>query len=214
MIEIEAALYGFGTGILLCLTFGTVFFSLLQNSVDNGYRAGVKIAAGVVVCDSIFVICALFGTSFLPHIKGFEFYLTLLGVLLLLTMGIANLFKGAPRLAYPKTRFGNFLYYFSTGFLLNAVNPINFITWVTLVAYLDKSLHYTFQERAVFLIASLVGIFSTESALAIFAHKLKRLFTPKVVLWFNRTTGIVFIGIALQLAWTRLSGPLLDLLKQ
>ncbi|MFC5408317.1 LysE family translocator [Larkinella bovis] len=210
---IEAILYGLIAGILLCLTFGTVFFSLLQNSVDNGYRSGIKIAFGVVVCDAIFVVCALFGTAFLPEINHFEFYLTLFGVLLLLTMGVANLFKGTPRLAYPKTRFGNFLYYFSTGFVLNAINPINFITWVTLAAYLTNSLHYSNQERIVFMIMSLIGIFGTESALAIFAHKLKRFFTPKVVLAFNRTTGVVFIFIALQLAWTRLYDPLLAMLK-
>lgn len=210
---ILAILYGLVAGVLLCLTFGTVFFSLLQNSVDNGYRSGIKIALGVVVCDAIFVVCALFGTAFLPKVEGFEFYLTLFGVILLLAMGVANLFKGTPRLAYPKTRFGNFLYYFSTGFVLNAINPINFITWVTLAAYLTNSLHYTAGERYGFMMASLVGIFATESGLAIFAHKLKRFFTPKVVLLFNRTTGIVFIFIALQLAWTRLYDPLVAMLK-
>ncbi|RRB07919.1 LysE family translocator [Larkinella rosea] len=210
---IEATFYGLIAGILLCLTFGTVFFSLLQNSVDNGYRSGIKIAFGVVVCDAIFVVCALFGTAFLPRIEGFEFYLTLFGVVLLMAMGVANIFKGAPRLAYPKTRFGNFLYYFTTGFVLNAINPINFITWVTLAAYLTNSLHYSAGERYVFMIMSLIGIFATESALAIFAHKLKRFFTPKVVLVFNRTTGIVFIGIALNLAWTRLYDPLITLIK-
>ncbi|MGV3561508.1 LysE family translocator [Larkinella arboricola] len=210
---ILAILYGLVAGILLCLTFGTVFFSLLQNSVDNGYRSGIKIAFGVVVCDAIFVVCALFGTAFLPQIDGFELYLTLFGVVLLMAMGIANLFKGTPRLAYPKTRFGNFIYYFSTGFVLNAINPINFITWVTLAAYLTNSLHYSPAECYVFMTASLVGIFATESALAIFAHKLKRFFTPKVVLTFNRVTGIVFIFIALQLAWTRLYDPLVAMLK-
>ncbi|GAB3338392.1 hypothetical protein GCM10027299_50460 [Larkinella ripae] len=185
----------------------------MQNSVDNGYRSGIKIAFGVVVCDAIFVVCALFGTAFLPKIDGFEVYLTLFGVLLLLAMGVANLFKGTPRLAYPKTRFGNFLYYFTTGFVLNAINPINFITWVTLAAYLTNSLHYSPVERYVFMASSLVGIFATESALAVFAHKLKRFFTPKVVLIFNRTTGIVFIFIALQLAWTRLYDPLIAMLK-
>lgn len=210
---IESILYGFIAGILLCLTFGTVFFSLLQNSVDNGYRSGIKIAFGVVVCDAIFVVCALFGTAFLPQIEGFELYLTLFGVILLLTMGVANLFKGTPRLAYPKTRFGNFVYYFTTGFVLNAINPINFITWVTLAAYLTNSLNYSASEQYLFMIASLIAIFLTESSLAIFAHKLKRFFTPKVVLAFNRTTGIVFICIALQLAWTRLYDPLISLLK-
>lgn len=203
-------LYGLMAGVPLSLTFGTVFFSLLQNSVDNGYKAGLKIAFGVVVCDVLLVTCALFGTSFLPHIEGMEYILTFFSVAFLLAMGLANLFKGTPRLAYPRTRFGNFMYYFSTGFLLNGLNPVNFITWVTLAAWLDKSQDYTLNERIVFFAASILAIFGVEAIIAVSAHKLKRFFTPKVVLWFNKTTGIVFIGIALQVAWNRLSEPLLN----
>ncbi|GAA4450524.1 hypothetical protein GCM10023189_11320 [Nibrella saemangeumensis] len=206
----QPVLYGAITGVLLCLTFGTVFFSLLQNSVENGYRAGIKITLGVVVCDAIFVICSLFGTSFLPKINNFENYVTVVGVVFLIAMGLANLFKQTPRLAYPKTRFGDFMYYFSTGFLLNGLNPINFVSWVTLAAYTKNSLHYTFAEQTSFMVASLFGILVAESSLAIFAHRLKRFFTPRVVTIFNRTTGMVFLFVAAQLVYTRLYQPLLS----
>ncbi len=201
--------YGFGTGILLCLTFGTVFFALMQNSVDNGYKSGLKIAFGVVVCDSLFVTSALFGTSYLPKLEGLENVLTLVGVIFLTVMGLVNIFKGAPRLVYPQTRLGNFIYYFTTGFLLNGLNPINFFSWVTLAALLRTKFHYTPDEQVTFMVASLVAIFLTESMLAISAHKLKRFFTPRVATIFNRTTGVVFLGIAVQLAWTRLYDPLM-----
>jgi L-lysine exporter family protein LysE/ArgO len=190
-----------------------VFFSLLQNSVDNGYKSGLKIAFGVVVCDSLFILSALFGSSFIPKFEGFDLILTLVGVVFLVVIGLVNILKGTPRLAYPTTRFGNFLYYFWTGFLLNGLNPINFITWVTLVAYLRNSLHYTENEQIGFLTMSVVGIFMTQSAIALSAHKLKRFFTPTVMLNFNRLTGVVFIGVAANLAWTRLYQPLMNLMK-
>jgi len=211
---IKAFFLGLLAGIPLCSTFGTVFFSLLQNSVDNGYRAGIKIAFGVVVCDMILVACALFGTSALPQVKGIEIYITILGVAFLLAMGLTNLIKGTPRLAYPKTRFGNFIYYFSTGFLLNGLNPVNFITWVALSAYLSQKSQYDLPHQITFLSASIISIFIIESCLAIFAQRLKPLFTTRIVWWFNKTTGLVFIGIALQLAWTRLYGPLMALIQQ
>lgn len=209
---IEALFYGLLSGFLLCLTFGTVFFSLLQNSVDNGYKSGLKIALGVVVCDSLFIASALFGTAFLPKFDGFDLILTLIGVVFLIIMGLVNILKGTPRLAYPKTRFGNFLYYFWTGFFLNGLNPINFITWVTLVAYLRNSLHYAFKEQIAFLTMSVLGIFLTQSGIALSAHKLKRFFTPRIVLYFNRLTGVVFLAIAGNLAWTRLYQPLVRLM--
>lgn len=202
--------YGFGTGILLCLTFGTVFFALMQNSVDNGYKSGLKIAFGVVVCDTLFVISALFGTSYLPKLEGLENALTLVGVVFLTVMGLVNIFKGTPRLVYPQTRLGNFIYYFTTGFLLNGLNPINFFSWVTLATLLRTKFHYTLDQQIGFMAASLVAIFLTESLLAVSAHKLKHFFTTRVATIFNRTTGVVFLFIAAQLAWTRLYEPLVQ----
>lgn len=209
---IEVLFYGLLAGFLLCWTFGTVFFSLLQNSVDNGYKSGMKIAFGVVVCDALFITSALFGTSFIPKIDGSDLILTLIGVVFLIIMGLMNLLKGTPRLAYPTTRFGNFLYYFWTGFLLNGLNPVNFLTWAALAASLRNSFHYHLNEQIAFMTMSLLGIFLTQSAIALSAHKLKRLFTPRIIVNFNRLTGIVFIGIALGIAWTRLYVPLARLM--
>ena len=64
---ILAILYGFMTGIGQCLTVGAIFFSIIQNSVDNGYKAGLTVALGVVLGDAIFVTVALLGTALVPH---------------------------------------------------------------------------------------------------------------------------------------------------
>lgn len=194
--------YGLLTGVLLCLTFGTVFFSLVQSSVDNGYRSGVKIAFGVVVCDAIFVFFAIFGTTLLPHIDNFEKWMAGAGVLFLLILGVNNIIRNQPQIAYPKTRFGSFIFYFSTGFLLNGLNPVNFISWVTIATYIRSTLHYDLNQIISFFGASLLAIFLTESAIALSAHKLKRIFTPRTITTFNRVTGVVFIAIAIQIAYS------------
>lgn len=206
-------LYGFLIGVALCLTFGTVFFALIQNSVDNGFRSGMKIVFGVIAGDTLFVLAALLGTSFIPKVPGFEHLMAVVGVGFLTAMGVVNILKGTPRLAYPKTRFGNAVYYVSTGFFLNALNPINFISWVTIVAYIRSHLHYSVAQQYGFMGACLVGVFVTEMALAHYANRLKRLFTPRVVTIFNRTTGVVFLAVATQIAYTRLYEPLSKLME-
>jgi threonine/homoserine/homoserine lactone efflux protein len=200
-------LYGFLVGVALCLTFGTVFFALIQNSVDNGFRSGMKIVFGVIVGDALFVLAALLGTSFIPKVQGFEHLMAFVGVLFLTAIGLVNILKGTPRLAYPKTRLGNAVYYVTTGFLLNALNPINFVSWVTIVAYIRSHLHYNIAQQYGFMGASLLGVFVTEMALAYYAHRLKRLFTPRIVTIFNRTTGFMFLAVATQIAYTRLYEP-------
>ena len=163
---------------------------------------------GVITGDIIFVIAALVGTSFIPRVQGFENIMAAVGVLFLVVLGLVNIFKGTPRLAYPKTSFGNFVYYFTTGFFLNALNPVNFVAWVAIVAYIRSHLHYSNAQQYAFMTAALVGIFVTENALAYYANRLKRLFTPRVVVIFNRVTGAVFLIGAANIAYNRLLEPL------
>lgn len=198
---LEALLYGLTSGVAMCLTLGTVFFALIQNSVDNGYRSGVKIAFGVVTCDLIFILFALFGTTLLPTVDHFDTYLRLSCASLLLVLGTASLLRGTPKLAYPKTRFGTFMYYFGKGFFLNALNPINFFIWVSVAALIRR---YDAAETAVFFAACLVAIFGTETAISLSAHKLKRYFSPRVLNLVNKVSGLVFILVGLNLAWTQL----------
>ena len=205
-------LLGFLLGVALCLTFGTVFFALIQNSVDNGFRSGMKIVFGVITGDILFVMAALVGTAFIPKVQGFETAMAVVGVLFLIAMGLVNILKGTPRLAYPKTSFGNFVYYFTTGFFLNALNPVNFVAWVAIVAYIRSHLHYTDAQQYGFMIAALVGVFATETALAYYANRLKRLFTPRVVRIFNRTTGVVFLLGAANITYSRLWEPMMKAL--
>lgn len=198
---LESLFYGLLTGIALCLTFGTVFFSLVQNSVDNGYKTGIIIASGVFVCDLIFVFFAIFGTTLLPDIPDFKQWMAGAGVIFLVILGLTNLIKGQPKIAYPSTKLGNLVYYFTTGFLLNGLNPVNFISWVTIASYIRTNLHYNQNQVLIFFGASVVAVFLVECGIAVFAHRLKRVFTPKVVTIFNKVTGVVFILIACQIAY-------------
>ncbi|MBO0935603.1 LysE family transporter [Fibrella sp. HMF5335] len=206
-------LYGFLTGIGQCLTVGAIFFSIIQNSVANGYRAGLTVALGVVAGDAIFVTIALLGTTTIPYSGELGPIMTLVGVVFLVVMGITNLTKGTPSVAYPAARLGNYAYYFTTGFVLNAFNPFNFLSWVTIAGYIRHSLAYDTTQQTVFMIFSVLGVAATESALAVYAYKLKPYFTPRVARIFNQLTGVVFLVLALRLAWVKLYNPLMALLQ-
>ncbi len=201
-----AALYGLLTGVALCLTFGTVFFVLIQNSIDNGYRSGIEIALGVVITDAFFVFCAMFGTSFLPKINHFDQWTGGVGAILLLLLGTMNMVKGTPKVAYPKTKLGSFMYYFGTGALLNALNPINFFSWVSIAAYLKTNTTYDFGQTAAFFGASLLGVLLAESALAYYAHKLKGILRPSTIEKVNKVSGLIFIVLALNILYKTFGG--------
>jgi len=202
--HLRALVFGFSSGAAMCLMLGTVFFALIQNSVDNGYRSGLKISFGVVVSDAVFIFFAVFGTAFLPRFEYFDVYLRCGSAALLLVLGGQSLFRQTPRVAYPDSRFGNFLYYFGTGFLLNALNPANFVIWVSVAAYLKGVEGYDLTLQASYFGASLLAIFSTQTLISVFAYRLKRYFNERVLALLNTLSGLVFAGAGLYLLYVQL----------
>jgi threonine/homoserine/homoserine lactone efflux protein len=197
---LEAIVYGFGTGIVLSLMLGTVFFALIQNSVDYGYKSGVLIASGVIFSDILFISGALLGTSYLPNIPNLSFYTSLVGGGLLIVLGFISILKKDPKIAYPKTKLGNIVYYFTTGFLLNVLNPVNFFFWVAIATKLTSE-NYTQTEKILFFVGCLLAIFSTEVGISFSASKLRKLFTAKVLRGINVVSGIVFVGFGIKLLY-------------
>ena len=200
-----AALYGLITGVLLCLTFGTVFFALIQTSVERGYRSGMQIALGVVISDAFFCFTAIFGTSFLPQIEHFDKWIGAIGITFLVILGVKNFFRVptiTPKIhADDRSRRRSHFKYFLKGVALNALNPINFMSWAAIATYLRTKGRYDLNEMILFFGMSLVGVFATQSALAIYAHRLRRLLTIRIMKYINITTGIVFLGVATKLLW-------------
>jgi L-lysine exporter family protein LysE/ArgO len=183
-------------GFLLCVSFGTVFFALIQNSIDNGYWSGVKISIGGIFSDLMFIIAALFGTSFLPKISNFDMILRSIGVFFLIGIGLASFFKRSPKLAYPQTKVGDLFYYVSLGFMLNTINPINFFIWAATAAtisYLDPF------HQVIFFIGSIGAIFLTQFTICYYAHYLQRYFTANTIITINKIAGLVFIGTGIYL---------------
>lgn len=204
------AILGLLTGIVLCLTFGTVFFALIQTSVEKGYRFGIDIALGVVATDAFFVFCSIFGTSFLPHIEGFDNWLVGAGVIFLLILGVWNIVKEATVQKYAdKSKRKSAWRYFLKGAFLNALNPVNFISWVTIATFLrtNTKFNYDLKDMIIFFSMSLVGVAFTESMLAVYAHKLSKQITPKTLSLINKITGVVFLIIAANLCWIQFLKP-------
>ena len=197
---INAFFYGLGWGTVLSLMLGTVFFTLIQSSIDNGYKSGIFIALGVIISDILFVAVAAFGASFMPNIANLSFYGYLFGGIMLVVMGIASFLKKSQTPTYPKTGIGGVFLYISKGFFLNVLNPVNFFAWVALAAQL-KVIGYQQDRTLVFFVACLLAIFLMEVIISVFADKLKKYFSNKVLKIINYVSGTAFLGFGISLIW-------------
>lgn len=199
---INCILQGLLTGVILSLMLGTVFFSLIKNSLHSGYKTGIYIASGVILCDIIFIALAILSTEFAEFLKNNQNTISLLGGLVLLIMGISMFLNAKPKPDVGKTfqsSSKNVLYFIGSGFLLNVLNPVNFFSWLAISSLLKVKLNYQINDQVIYFTACLFSIFVVEIAIAYFASLLKKWMTDKVVQRINQISGLVFAGVGIKL---------------
>ncbi|MBI3234780.1 MAG: hypothetical protein HYZ42_12215 [Bacteroidetes bacterium] len=86
------------------------------------------------------------------------------------------------------------------GFLVNFVNPFVFVIWISVVA-LAKGRYPSETEVGIFLIAMLLGIFSTDMLKVFLAHKLRSLLKPVLLRKVFNIIGLVLIGFSFRLIY-------------
>ncbi|MET3288305.1 UNVERIFIED_CONTAM: threonine/homoserine/homoserine lactone efflux protein [Brevibacillus sp. OAP136] len=120
-------LQGLALGLVLQLSVGPVFFALVHRSLSQGWREGVKMAAGVTATDLCNMAASALGASAILAIPQVRLAVLWGGALLLGWFGWQLLrAKGAHTAAGRQdTVRGSFAY----GFLLTLANPLTILFW-------------------------------------------------------------------------------------
>jgi L-lysine exporter family protein LysE/ArgO len=192
----EALFFGVITGIIMSAMLGTVFFALIQNSIDNGYRTGILIAIGVIASDTILILLAVYNAELFPEDGLTEVFVRTGGSLFLVIYGIKSILR-AKKINYPQTKQERTFKYISTGFALNILNPGNYIGWLSITTSVTSV--YTFFHSILFYVGALIAIFFAELAIALGAANLKKYINQHVLKKIDVAAGILFIlfGFAL-----------------
>ena len=192
-----ALLYGLMTGLLLSVMLGTVFFCLVQNSIENGFRSGAYVAIGVIISDILMIGVSQLNAGLIPTGGRTETIVRVCGAALLLAMAIGNL-RSRKSPLFPGSTGNHPLLLASRGFLLNLLNPANYLSWLGLAATLKNVLHYSNRQQVIFYAGALAGIFGMEMLISLGAARLKRFISPAFLQGLDRVVGIVFLLFA---AW-------------
>lgn len=178
---------------------GTVFFCLVQNSIDNGIRSNLYISAGVIVSDIILITLSYFNAQLIPKDGTAEMIVRLVGSLFILGLGFSNVFKKSKLVYAPSDK--KAFYLAARGFTLNFFNPGNFFSWIAVSALLRNVLHFSIGGRISFYIGALMAIFLMEVLISYGAVFLKRFLSPKHLHNINLVMGVLFIVFGIVLLW-------------
>ncbi|WP_373495702.1 LysE family translocator [Aquiflexum sp.] len=205
----QALLEGFSMGLLLSAMIGPVFFTLIQNSIENGFRHTFILALGVLSSDLIYVIITFFGISLLSQNPYFEVLLGYIGGAVLVGFGISAFFKknkgriSSGGLTFPKAKKTTG---FLKGFGINGINPFVMLFWISIAGLVNLKQDFNKTDIFLYYFGILFTVFSIDLLKAYIAKQLKSFVTPGLMKNLNIVVAIVLVFFGLRLikfAWER-----------
>lgn len=196
---------GFLTGLWLSMSFGPVFFMLIQTSVNKGLKSAAYFDAGVFSSDIIYIILAYFGAAIILANATYEKWIAIIGGIILVVVGMAPLF--AKQEKEPNTDelkkvsgLGHFGL-FSKGFAINFLNPAVLFIWFGAAALSFSRYEGRTGVIILYFATALITYFGIDVAKVFLAVKLKRFLNPKALMFINRIAGLVIMVFGLWLIY-------------
>ena len=185
-------------GLYLAISVGPILFTVINTSLHKGIRAGFSFVAGIWLSDILFVLFSNVFTVFTAHFL--DVYIEEIGYgggFLLLVLGIyytilkkALLIRSGDE-SNIEISHGEIAKLFAKGFLINSLNPILFVEWLTVSTLFAKT--YSVNYRVlIFAVCLGVNIFS-DILKVLLAGKFKSKLTFHNLNIINRITGVVLI---------------------
>ena len=206
----EIVLKGLLSGLVLAILVGPVFFTLLQTSIERGFKSGVYVAVGISASDALYIAMSYLGLASLFNSESFQIYLSYIGGFIILCFGAYYLFVKSRRMI-------NFnaehieekspIKLMAKGFIINGFNPMVLLFWIGTISFATGELGYTETSEAItFLGTIVVTVFITDVIKAKLADKLRILLTPAIIKFMNIVLGGVMFCLGIRLLYTVIMG--------
>jgi len=216
----EAFLKGLAISLLLIFSVGPVIFTIIKQSVNHGRRGGFSFVAGVWISDIIWIVLSMGFGEVVKTLMDFKIPIGIAGCGFLIGMGIYFAFikKIKPRrLEEPleiagddKIKNGgqtNYFAIFSSGFLINTLNPAVISFWVIMAASLSAI--YSFNHQVI-IFSTCLGInMLADVGKVLGAGILGKKLSDRNILLINKISGFLYLAFGIII----LTGILISLLK-
>lgn len=198
---INVFLAGILLGVILSITLGPAFFTIIQTSIDRGFHRAVQIAVGVLISDIALIFVSYFGVTSLQLLGSFQAYMAIVGGVLLMLFGI-NTFRKKPEMLIRRSR--NFktptgspgiLTYVGKGFLLNFMNPFVWIFWLSALSGLSQQAapEHLKKYMIIFFTGTVITVFAFDVLKSFIGAKIKKYLKLRTQFYINRIVGISLI---------------------
>lgn len=199
----EAIISGLTLGLVLAISVGPVIFTIIKQSLNNGKEGGFSFVAGVWLSDIVLVVVSNVFSELVTSLMEYKKSIGIVGSGFLILMGIFYVFfkkiklQAAGEGVIVRFRKRDMAKIFSSGFLINTLNPNVFIFWLgTATTFAIK---YSFQERIVIFTVCLALNIAADIFKVLMAGKLRNRLTLHNISVINKISGTILIGFGIAL---------------
>jgi threonine/homoserine/homoserine lactone efflux protein len=194
---LELALRGVAAGLAIAVPVGPVNVLCIKRTVEKGLKSGLISGLGAAAADTVYGSIAGFSISFIIHfITREEFWIRLIGGILLMVIGVLYYFKKPQPLDSHQQGASGRSDFVST-FLLTLTNPTTVLSFLAVLAALGMG----HQKASWMTLISVAGIFCGSMlwwiVLASVVNRLRDKFDDRSMLWMNRVAGVAIGGFGL-----------------
>lgn len=187
-------------GVTLAAPIGPVSIEMIKRGLKDGFWAAFNIRLGGAVGNSLCLIAAFFGLSFIQEYHWLVASLGLMGSLLLLYLAYSNLKKARLPLAVPdiptvsKTKEHNpLIKSLILGFSLAVFNPVAVVFWLGIFANdIDPNTPVTLKQ--LFLnFQIIIGVLLWGALLSLFLDVSRKAVNPVVMRFVTIASGLILL---------------------
>lgn len=205
---LDAFIKGFTISLLLIFSVGPVIFTTIKHSLNNGRYGGFSFIAGVWLSDVLWVFLSNMFSEAMTRLLSFQYQIGIAGSFFLIGLGLFYLFfkklvlndSAATLLVTARTH----AKLFSSGFIINTLNPAVITFWLTTAAAISMS--HNIQERVVLFSTCLFFNTAADVLKVLLAEKIRKKLSAKNILFFNRISGSILIGFGAVLLYGLVKG--------
>jgi threonine/homoserine/homoserine lactone efflux protein len=202
---LEAVWKGFLTGLWLSMSFGPVFFMLIQTSIKKGIKDALVFDSGVFLSDIFYITIAFFGAEIILDNDNYRYWIALIGGLVLIVFGLMPFFTPPKKVASPdmselsKVTRLNYHGLIAKGFLVNLLNPSVLFIWFGAATVAFATFADNKPLVILYFVSTLATYFGIDLVKVYLALKLKRFLNPKALLLINRISGLIILVFGVYL---------------
>lgn len=187
-------------GLILAVLIGPVFFTLIQTSIEKGFKKAILVAVGIVISDFLYINLSYFGLSQLLDKENYKEWIGYSGGIILLAFGLFSLFKSRKAPAIQKSVDAKgFFRYIIKGFAINGISPFVLLFWLGTMSMATLEYGYQGLELVLFFGAILFTVLTTDIIKAYLAGKLRALLTPQLFNILNIIVGLALIVFGIRM---------------